>query len=265
MNIIIENCSSPGAHFSKNTNKVLLLIKEWIVENHYPKITFIEFRRSLEHDKGINDNNARNIYPLLKNSGLVDYVPGGELSTEAFFTNKGKAYLEALETIELIKNSDYSKMQKEKAIQEVEGIKERIIYGCVKKLLKNDTLNYSESLRWYLEYLKEYGKVNKQEFAYMVYLMNSDDKESWKEKSKIVISAFRNEEMDINVEVKVRNDLKIKEKTGETTRLENISYFTAYSFYSSLINQTGLTKKVKDYCCLNESASDMLVDLLEVE
>ena len=99
----------------------------------------------------------------------------------------------------------------------------------------------------------------------MVYLMNTEDKENWKEKSKPVISAFRNKEIDINVEVKVRNDLKIKEKTGETTRLEGISFFTAYNFYSSLINQTGLTMKIKDYCYLKESVSGMLKNLLELE
>lgn len=264
MDIIIENCSSPGAHFSNNTNKVLLQINEWIIEHNYPKLNFFEFRRKLKNDKEINDNNARNIYPLLKNSGLVEYQPGGELNTKNFFTNRGRAYLEALETINLIKASDYSKEQKEKAIQQVIEILESIIYDSVKKLLKNHTLNYSESLHWYLEYLQEYGKINKQEFAYMVYLMNRDNKKDWKEKSKEIVQAYRDRKIDINVSVRVKNDLKIQKVTGETTRLENISYFTAYSFYSSLINQTGLTKKIKNYYHLNKSTYDKLAYLLEV-
>lgn len=264
MDIIIENCSSPGALFSENTNKVLLQINDWIVENNYPKLLFIEFRRSFQRDKGVNDNNARNIYPLLKNSELVKYQPRGELDTRDFFTNRGKAYLKALETINLISESDYSKEQKEKAIQEVTEIMESIIYDSVEKLLRNKDLNYSKTLRWYLRYLQEYGKINKQEFAYMVYLMNSNDSNDWREKSKDVVKAFRNEEIDINVSVRVRNDSNIQEKTGENTRLENISYFTAYSFYSGLINQTGLTKKIKNYCYLKESSYDKLSYLLEV-
>lgn len=264
MDIIIENCSSPGAHFSKNTNNVLLKINDWIIENNYPTLSFIEFRRSLQKTKNINDNNARNIYPLLKNSELVEYQAGGKLNTRNFFTNRGKAYLEALETINLINESDYSKEQKEKANKQVEEIIESIIYDSVEKLLRNKNLNYSESLRWYLSYLYEYGKVNKQEFAYMVYLMHSKDNINWLEKSKEIVKAYRNKEIDINVSVRVRNDLKIQEKTGEINRLENIAYFTAYSFYSSLINQTGLTKKFKDYCYLKESSYDKLHYLLEV-
>ena len=123
MYIIIENCSSPGAHFSKNTNKVLMLINEWIVENHYPRVAFIEFRRSLEHDKGINGNNARNIYPLLKNSGLVDYTPGEKLDTKTFFTKKGKAYLETLETIELIKKVNIRRFKKKKQLKKLKILK----------------------------------------------------------------------------------------------------------------------------------------------
>lgn len=263
MDITIENCSSPGAHFSKNTNKMLLQIKDWIIENNYPSLTFIEFRRNLQNDKGINDNNARNIYPLLKNSGLAMYYPGKKLNTKDFFTNRGKAYLEALEVINLINESNYSKEQKKKATEKTVEIMESIVYDSVKKLLCSN-LSYSESLRWYLKYLQEYRKIDKQEFAYMVYIMNSNDSNNWQEKSKSVVKSFRNKEIDINVSIRVRNDIKIKEKTGETTRLENISYFTAYSFYSGLINQTGLTEKIKDYCCLKSSAYDRLVSLLEV-
>lgn len=265
MDITIENCSSPGAHFSKNTNGVLLKIDEWIIEHNYPKLTFIEFRRNLEHDKGINDNNARNIYPLLKNSGLVEYQPRGDLNTKYFFTNRGKAYLETIKTIALVKGLDYSEEKKEKAVQQLTEIMESIICDSVERILKNQDLNYSEGLRWYLEYLQEYGKINKKEFAYMVYLMHSPDKENWKEKSKDIILAYRNKEIDINVSVRVRNDQKIKQVTQNTVRLEKIDFFTAYLYYSALINQTGITRKLKDYYYLNESMHDKLISLLEAE
>ena len=76
MEFIIENCSSPGAQFSRSTNQVMLKIAEWINQNNEPDLMFIDFRRRLEKEAKINDNNARNIYPLLKNGGLVEYQSG---------------------------------------------------------------------------------------------------------------------------------------------------------------------------------------------
>ena len=104
MDIIIENCSSPGAHFSKNTNEVLLKIYEWINKNNKPELPFIEFRRRLENEEKINDNNARNIFPLIKNYGFVNYEKGVSIQYKYFFTNVGLAYCKALEAIKKISN-----------------------------------------------------------------------------------------------------------------------------------------------------------------
>ena len=68
MIIEIENTSSPGASFTSNTNSVLLKTYEWICEHKGISIPFKEFRMRLQSEKGINDNNNRNIYPLLKNA-----------------------------------------------------------------------------------------------------------------------------------------------------------------------------------------------------
>ena len=51
MEFIIENCSSTGAHFSKNTNQVLLKINTWIKENNNPTLKFIEFRKNWRRKK----------------------------------------------------------------------------------------------------------------------------------------------------------------------------------------------------------------------
>ena len=100
MKIEIENTSSPGASFTDNTNDVLLKINDWI-KNHISEVLpFKEFRMILQQEKGINDNNSRNIYPLLKNSGLIKYENRGNLTVSEFFTNTGSAYIAALETKE---------------------------------------------------------------------------------------------------------------------------------------------------------------------
>lgn len=263
MDIIIENCSSPGAHFSKNTNAVLLKIYEWINKNNKPELPFIEFRRRLEKEEKINDNNARNIYPLLKNSGLVEYHPGKELDSGSFFTRRGLAYLKALETREMIMQSDYTKKQKEDASVQVDEIMGRIVCDSLGNLLKNKELNYSESLKWYLMFIEKYKKINKQEFALMVYIMNNYSGD-WQKQIEPIIDKYRRKEIDINVRVRVRNDQKIQQSTGEKTRMEDIAYFTAYSFYSGLINQAGLTRKVKDYFLIKEDSIGKVDYLLEV-
>lgn len=263
MEIIIENCSSPGAHFSKNTNAVLLKIYNWINSNNKPELPFIQFRRRLESEAKINDNNARNIYPLLKNGGLVEYQPGEELATSDFFTRRGLAYLKALETKDMIMNSEYSKKQKEEASAHVDEILGSIVCDSVEKLLANKELNYTESLRWYLLFLSKYRKINKHEFALMVYVMNQEPND-WESRVTPIIEQYRNNDIEIDVRVRVRNDQKIQESTGEKTRIEDISYFTAYSFYSGLITQAGLTRKIKDYCVVVEENSEKLNGLLEV-
>lgn len=262
MEIIIENCSSPGAHFSTNTNNVLLKIYQWIQKNSAPNLPFIEFRRRLENEAKINDNNARNIYPLLKNGGLVEYQPGGELESKSFFTKRGLAYLKALETKELIEQSDYSKQQKDKATEQVDEILSSIVCDTVELLIENKELNYSKSLQWYLLFLSKFGKINKQEFALMVYVMTKNE-ETWEEEISPLITQYRNNDIEIEVKVRVRNDKKIQANTGETTRLEDISFFTAYSFYSSLIDQAGITRKVRDYHCVidNHNRIDYLVEV----
>ena len=264
MEIIIENCSSPGAHFSNNTNMVMMKIYHWITENKKPELPFIDFRRRLEAEKGINDNNARNIYPLLKNGGLVEYQAGGELATESFFTKRGLAYLKALETKDLIdQNEEYTKKQKEEAGRHIDEILEDIVYSSIELLVENKELNYTQSLIWYLLFLSKFGKINKQEFALMIFFMSKGE-ENWEDGITPLIKQYRAQQIDINVKVRVRNDQKIQIRTGEKTRLENIDFFTSYSYFSSLIDQAGLTRKIKDYHCVDESRKTKIDYLLEV-
>ena len=73
MIIEIENTSSPGASFTSNTNSVLLKTYEWICEHKGISIPFKEFRMRLQSEKGINDNNNRNMIPVasVKNMNMM--------------------------------------------------------------------------------------------------------------------------------------------------------------------------------------------------
>ena len=86
MEIIIENCSSPGAHFSKNTNLVMLKIYHWILSNNNPELPFIEFRKRLEKEVKINDVDKINIYKKLKAS------EGNTVFVNFYSTSKNEEY-----------------------------------------------------------------------------------------------------------------------------------------------------------------------------
>ncbi|WP_308511490.1 hypothetical protein [uncultured Veillonella sp.] len=247
MEITIENCSSPGAQFSENTNNVLKLIYHWILDNDFPELEFIEFRRKLA-GIGINDNNARNIYPLMKNSGFIEYSSRGILDTSKFFTSKGKAYILILETLLLIESENQND-KSESAILLLRKILEELIYDGVEQIINN--AKYKEGLRWFLMFLLEYEKINKNEFAYMVYQMKHTPGE-WIVVSKPIIEQYREGLIDINVKVEVHNDNKIKEKTGYETRLEGIEFFTAYNYYYPLVIHSGIAYKDGAYCCLKD-------------
>ena len=168
MQITIENCSSPGAQFSDNTNEVLVKIHKWINDNNEPTLLFYEFRKRLEREKGINNNNGRNIFPLLKDCGFAEYTPGEILDTSCFFTSKGLAYVTGLESLKLIEQGEYTIKQKRKAAENMERVLQELIYDGVAKLLRNTESNYREGMKWFIMFLLEYGKVDRNEFAYMV-------------------------------------------------------------------------------------------------
>lgn len=266
MHIEINNCSSPGAHFSDNTNEVLLKLDDWITEHNEPCLKFIEFRKKTSKDKKFNDNNARNIYPLLKNCGFITYQKGDDIDTKTFFTNRGKAYIKALETKKMISESNYSQSKKNIVNQKIDNILEDLIFEAVVKLIDNAELNYTESLKWFLMYLIEFDKIDKNEFAYMVFIMqNNVGTKNWKTQIKEIVTSYRKGEIEINVKVRVRNDDKIKIKSGQSTRVEGISYFTAFSFYSGLVQQAGIIRKENRYFNLIDTKIDKVRAIVEGE
>ena len=79
-----------------------------------------------------------------------------------------------------------------------------------------------------------------------------------------VINDYRLEKVDIEVQVRVRNDIKIKERTGEESRLEDIGFLTSYSFYTGLLSQAGLVIKEGKYYKLIPSQEENIKSILEV-
>ena len=97
----------------------------------------------------------------------------------------------------------------------------------------------------------------------MIHIMNTNE-HNWEQELTPLIEKYRKQEIDINVKVRVRNDQKIQQRSGKRTRLEDISYFTAYSYFSSLIDQAGLTRKAAGYHCVSENGLKKIDYLVEV-
>lgn len=260
MQIIINNCSSPGASFTDNTNKVILSCYEWVTEHNEEIKPFIDFRREVSSSKGFNDNNARNIYPLLQNVGFIHYKKGVDLVYKHFFTSTGKAYAKTIETEQLILNSEYELNEKESAIARLKQIRETLIFQGVIRLLSGET-NYSREMLKCLEFLIKFHKISKPEFAYLLYaLAESLDDETIRKD----IAMYRNNEISFDITVSVRNDIELREKTGDHNRKEGLSFLTSYSYFCGLFEQAGLIVKLdSDYYTVASGAEEKINKLLE--
>lgn len=258
MVIEIENTSSPGASFTENTNLVLLKTYEWICDHKELFLSFKEFRMKLQQEKGINDNNNRNIYPLLKNGGLADYEKRKNLQVDRFFTNTGLAYVKILETIRLVENEGYTEKQVVEVRKRFDEVQREIIFGALQKIVNKPAINYVEPFRDMIKFLLKFGKISKVEFAYLVYM-----KQQQKVVEKALISMhsqidmYRDGDLKIDVQVKVRNDAKFREEMTADRRKEGLTFLTSYGYFTSLLQQAGLIRKVDDkyYAVIEEKRS----------
>ena len=262
MIIEIENTSSPGASFTPNTNEVLLKTYEWILEHKGVIIPFKEFRMRLQNDKKVNDNNNRNIYPLLKNGGLASYEKGGVLQVDYFFTNTGTAYVKTLESIKLLDKEEYSQAQKTDAIRKFEAIQQEIIYGALKRILSQNDINYTQPMKNMIDFLLKYDKISKVEFAYLLYSCGNDKNiQIALHDMNNNVDLLRSGKLEIEVNVKVRNDLDIRKKTNLDNRKEGLTFLTSYAYFTSLLQQAGLVIKSDGYFCVNPDKKNLLAEL----
>lgn len=261
MLIEIENTSSPGASFTSNTNEVLLLTYEWICEHSGITIPFREFRKRLQAEKGINDNNNRNIYPLLKNSGLVTYEKGCDLLVDDFYTNTGLAYVKTLEASKMLEEEDYAEEQKIIANKKFDGIREEIISGALLNLIKQPDVNYVEPLQDLIKFILKFGKINKLEFAYLLFAKQTKDINEALITIEPEIEQYRSGELEIEVSVKVRNDIDLRQKTNSDKRKEGLGFLTSYGYFIGLLSQAGLVVKDDGYYLINEERRKTLEKL----
>lgn len=261
MIIEIENTSSPGASFTPNTNSVLLKTYEWICENKGIELPFKQFRMRLQSEKGINDNNNRNIYPLLKNGGLVSYEKGGKLAVDLFYTNTGLAYVKTLQAMNMLEEAKYEKEQKAAALKRFKVIVEEMVGECLKNMVSQPDVNYVEPFQDLIRFLLKFDRISKVEFAYLLYAKQEDKLENGLDSISQAVYSYRCGEMEIDVHVKVRNDIEIREKTNMDKRKEGLTFLTSYGYFVSLLYQAGLIKKDGKYYVVNEDKRTVLEEL----
>ena len=262
MNIEIINPSSPGASFTENTNQTILQTFQWIEERGYPIIDFKEMRQSLQKEFGINDNNARNIFPLLKNCGFINYSKGVKVDTHSFLSKTGLAYAKAIEIENNISSQQLSQSSKAKALNGVETIKENLIYGGLKNLIISSEANYCQTFKNVISFLLMYNKINKNEFAALVYYYDKNSITFLKDINE-TITNYRNDVIDIKVTVNVRDDTHGIGGQNLSKRKESIGFLTSFGYFIGLLVQSGLAFKEDDYYQIFESKIAKIKVLLE--
>jgi hypothetical protein len=110
----------------------------------------------------------------------------------------------------------------------------------------------------------EFEKMNKYEFAYMLHEMERQSTDIINSMRDNIL-AYRNGQLDFEVEVDVRNDNDIKAKSNQDRRQEGIGFLTAFSFFTALLIQAGLIVKQKDYYILQMSKRNAMEKLIEGE
>lgn len=262
MIVTVTNPSSPGASFTKNTNEVILLVDEWIRENRGSIVPFVDFRKALQREKGVNDNNNRNIFPLLKNSGLIYYEKGEYIAVDDFFTQNGEAYVNALKIIKAISSNNlYNEKQKSIVMREAFNIIHELVYESISNILSNRDINYRNNFYDVICFLLRFGKISKHEFALLLNTGNSRNIDDRLDEIEELIEKYRNGLLDISVKVNVRNDISLRQQTNRDNRDEGIGFLTSYGYYLSLLQQADLVVQNNKYYEVNDSKYSKMSDL----
>lgn len=220
---------------------------------------------TLQREKDINDNNSRNIYPLLKNGGLIRYENRGSLATKNFFTRTGQAYVTAMDVKRILSESEqYTDEQKRTALQKLDAIASEIIRTALLNILKNKELNYVDPFREFMTFILDYNKINKTEFAYYLYERKFSDATTALKNAERNVNAYRAGNLKFDIKVNVRNDIKLREKTKNDKRKEGLSFLTSYTYFSGLLLQADIVTKEDGYLILKEECRAELIRLLEV-
>lgn len=240
MDIEVFNPPSAGASFTEHTNYSYLMYYNEFMKIPEKEWNFNELRQHMEKKYNINNSNSRNMFALLKDCQFVQYEKGYKVSLKSFFTRYGLAYAKVLESLNLLEG-DLSDKNKKAAYLKFIEIKEGLICHGVQTILLGQDSSFGSILKYTLDFLINYRKIDKIEYALIIYY-TSRGKSVNSPELKEMIEKYRNKKVDINVKVNTRNDNpNIK---GERI-LQEIGALTSYTYICGFLQQAGLIEKNK--------------------
>lgn len=247
MEILIKNPSSAGSSLTQKTIDTMKKVFAFCEEN--PNTYFN--LQSIIVDAGLKWKNARTIFPLLRYLCFVSYERYTDLNTDSFFTERGRVFMHI---VLLEENGECTPEIK----KELQGTRYALIRAGLNSLLLDKSCNYEWIIRKTLEYLLVYSKIDKKEFAYLVFAEKERISIDSKNFSDVIYS-YRKNLLNLDVYVEIRND---QDKKTETKKVDD-RYLTSFGYVTNILIQAGLAEKDDGYCLLYMSAYNDVNEILK--
>ena len=236
MKITIKNPSSAGSSFTTQTCTVIYQCYKFIQQVTVPMDRFIDFRTEFAKTTETNDNNNRNIFPLLKYAGFIKYDEN--IIYDAFFTNLGLGFIKVMHLQNYIADNINDELLKRKIEEKLNLIKQNLIGTGLRNILNCNECRYRRELLATIKFLYKYRTIKIEEFAYLIHSLNEDEI-NFLENMESKLNEYRQGDLVIEVAIDIRS--------ADGSRSEvDISRLTAYGYYIALLNQAGVILKNAD-------------------
>lgn len=246
MRILIENPSSAGSSLTRNTIETLKIAFSFCEEHPFSVFDL----QTIIVNAGFKWKNARTIFPLMRYLNFVSYEKYTNLSTDSFFTDRGRAYMNSI----LLDEDGKCTPEVKKNLARV---RESLVKGGLNSLLLDESCSYQWIIKRTLEFLLQYQKIDKKEFAYLVYAEGRGITLQSEEFSN-AIESYRERTTSFDVVVVIRND---QDKKSETKEVDD-RYLTSYGYVTNILIQSGIIEKDDDYCILNGKNREDVSEIL---
>lgn len=263
MEIIVQNWPNPGAHFTSNTNSVILSVFEWITNNDDLFVQYSELQDHLDKADLINKSNFRNICALLKGCGFVQYESKVKFHSKSFFTELGKGYIYVLQMLDALDQIDeYTEEQRTEARNKFTGMQSEIIFRGLLNLVHKVEPKYGVNIALLAKYILLYRKISKHEFGLLQHFV-SQFPDTWETDMKDTLEGYRAGTIPVGLKVSVRNDKEKHIAGAKSTTIKGDNYLACYTYYVGLFKEAGLIQDKGEYNIMDDSAENKLEQLAE--
>lgn len=215
MVITVSSPGSPGTSFTDNVKDKIVVIFD-VLESNDDFESIRDLGSHLEKF-GFNWNYTRNILPFLQNCGIVNYQNVSPLCNKNFFTNIGRAYVDILKSIKIVKD-EQNYPDRDNVLIAMENIQEVIYFQCLVIMMKDKTCNYSKDFFDALLFADRYGYIDSVEYL-LIQHERGKNPDHFMETIGETVRAYRAHEIDITVRTKTKN-----QDSGEAKSVNSFPY-----------------------------------------